>query len=89
MTAITHAPARSGALTLSDRDRLALLLADYVALLAHARAAVAAAELGEADPTGYLRDLLAERGQRPAAGASPAQLMACAMPAPRMLGGAA
>lgn len=71
----------------SDRDRLALLAADYAELLGHARAAIAAAQRGEADPTGYVRDLLAQRGQLPPAGAAPAQLLAAALPAAQ-IGGA-
>ncbi|MFI6503709.1 hypothetical protein [Nonomuraea typhae] len=55
--------------------QLSLLGAEYGELLAHARAAVAAAERGEADPVGYVRDVLAEHGQLPAAGALPARLL--------------
>lgn len=58
------------------RNRLALLRAEYAALLAAARATVAAAESGEADPAGYVRGVLAERGQLPAAGARPLHVVA-------------
>lgn len=60
----------------SDRDRLALLQATYTQLLAATRACVAAEQAGEADPVGYVRDLLADNGQLPAAGARPSQLLA-------------
>jgi anti-sigma regulatory factor (Ser/Thr protein kinase) len=62
--------------TQSDRDRLVLLGAEHAALLAAARAVFASIERGEADPLGYLRDHLAARGQLPAAGARPSQLLA-------------
>ncbi|MFC7382194.1 ATP-binding protein [Sphaerisporangium rhizosphaerae] len=61
---------------LSDHDRLVLLTAAYAELLAHARAAVAAAEQGESDPIGYVRDVLVEHGQLPPAGVRPARLLA-------------
>ena len=44
------------------RSRLALMRAEYAALLAGARAAVAAAQAGEADPLGYVRGVLEGRG---------------------------
>jgi|SRR6266536_1211817 len=58
------------------RDRLALLRAEHADLLAHARAAVAAARDGEADPAGYVRDVLAKRGQLPPGDMRPPQLLA-------------
>lgn len=62
--------------SLSTRDGLVLIEAEYGELLAHARAAVAADRAGETDPLGYIRDVLAERGQLPPAGARPTQLLA-------------
>ncbi|MFI9553156.1 hypothetical protein [Nonomuraea endophytica] len=58
------------------KAKLSLLGAEYGELLAHARAAVAAAALGEADPVGYVRDVLAEHGQLPQAGALPSHVLA-------------
>ncbi len=58
------------------RSRLALLRAEYAGLLAAARATVAAAQAGEADPAGYVRGVLAERGQLPPAGARPLHVVA-------------
>ena len=55
---------------------MALLRAEYAALLAAARATVAAAQAGEADPAGYVRGVLAERGQLPPAGARPLHVVA-------------
>ncbi|WP_433382650.1 hypothetical protein [Streptosporangium sp. CA-115845] len=63
---------------MTDHDRLALLACEHAALLACARATFAAIERQEIDPLGYLRDHLAQRGQLPAAGARPAQLLAVA-----------
>lgn len=57
-------------------QELALLKAEYAELLAHARAAVAAARVGEQAPTGYLEGHLEERGQLPAEGVSPSELLA-------------
>lgn len=57
-------------------QELALLRAEYSDLLAHARAAVAAARDGEADPTGYLTDTLHRHGQLPTAGQHPSELLA-------------
>lgn len=69
--AIAVAPApRSG------RDRSALLASEYAELLAAARASVAAAALGEADPLIHVRHVLARRGQLPLAGARPVVLLA-------------
>lgn len=59
-------------------QELSLLRADYGDLLAHARAAVAAARDGEADPLGYLRDTLAEHGQLPGPDQHPSELLAYA-----------
>lgn len=64
-----------GSPILDDRERLVLLAAAYAELLAHARAAVAAAERGESDPIGYVRDVLAGHGQLPPVGAQPARLL--------------
>ena len=44
---------------------LAIVTAEYAELLAAARAAVAAERNGDADPLGYVRGVLAERGQLP------------------------
>jgi hypothetical protein len=56
--------------------RGATLEADYMDLLAHARAAVAAARDGETDPCGYLVDALEPHGQLPPDGMHPAQILA-------------
>lgn len=58
------------------RDQLALLRAEHAALLAAARAAVAAQRAGHADPLAFVRGVLAGRGQLPADGVAPAQLLA-------------
>lgn len=50
---------------------LALLRAEYAELLGHARAAVAAARLGQAAPLTLLEGHLEERGQLPPAGIKP------------------
>jgi hypothetical protein len=68
------------------RSRLALMRAEYAALLAAARAAVAAAQAGEADPLGYVRGVLEGRGQLPAAGARPAWIVADACSAMALTG---
>jgi hypothetical protein len=47
------------------RQELALLEADHAELLAHVRAAVAAARDGQLDAIGILAGLLEERGQMP------------------------
>lgn len=60
-------------------DDLLELAAAYSALLAAARAAVAAQELGESDPVGYIRGYLADHGQLPPPGASPSRLLALAV----------
>ncbi len=53
-----------------------IVYAEYAELLAATRAAVAAERNGDADPLGYVRGLLAERGQLPAPGAVPVQVVA-------------
>jgi hypothetical protein len=58
------------------RQELALLRAEYGELLAHARAAVAAARDGEPEPTSYLLGLLEEHGQVPRPDQSPTYLAA-------------
>jgi hypothetical protein len=58
------------------RNELVLLAAAYSELLAAARASVAAAALGEADPLVYVREHLAEHGQVPPLGARPSRLLA-------------
>ncbi|MEV7012016.1 ATP-binding protein [Streptosporangium sp. NPDC051022] len=67
-TEATYAP--------TGRDELVLLQSAHTALLAAARATVAAERRGEADPVAHLRYLLAETGQLPSAGALPARLLA-------------
>ncbi len=64
----------------------ALLCADYAALIAAARASVAAADSGSADPLIYVRDLLAARGHLPQHGASPLIVLADARAALHMTG---
>jgi hypothetical protein len=56
--------------------RLRLLEAEHAGLLAHARAAIAAAYAGELDPTGYLAGHLEEHGQLPPKDLPPAALLA-------------
>uniref|UniRef100_UPI003F4905A0 hypothetical protein n=1 Tax=Sphaerisporangium sp. CA-236357 TaxID=3240030 RepID=UPI003F4905A0 len=63
---------------LPDRDRLALLQAEHAALVMAARASVAAAEQGQADPLVFVRAQLDRHGQLPPAGASPVELLAVA-----------
>jgi len=58
------------------RQRLALLRAEHRELLASARASVAAARDGLADPLAFVRLALADRGQLPPAGMSPAAALA-------------
>ena len=58
------------------RHQLALMRAEYGALLAAARAAVAAERDGEPDPLAHVRGVLAERGQLPAEDMHPRQLLA-------------
>lgn len=62
-------------------SQAALLAAEHAELLAAARATVAAAELGEADPLIHLRHTLAAHGQLPAPGDQPAHLLAQPLPA--------
>ena len=63
-------------LTSGNLSKFALLRAEHAALLAHARAAVAAALRGESTPTTYLEGYLEEHGQAPSAEISPAELLA-------------
>jgi len=60
------------------RSLLALGRAQYADLLAAARATVAAARDGEADPLYYIRDELAARGQLPPRHMHAAELLALA-----------
>lgn len=73
-TLAAAAGARTG--TGEDRTQLALTRARYAELLAAARAAVAAERNGDADPLGWIRGLLAERGQLPAPGAAARHVVA-------------
>ncbi|CNF62929.1 Uncharacterised protein [Mycobacterium tuberculosis] len=74
------------------RQEFALLSAEYAELLAHARAAVAAARDGEIDPMAHLTGFLEERGQLPPADAPASRLVAEAFArtadADRQFGGA-
>ena len=63
-----------------------MLLAGYAELLAAARAAVAAAARGDADPVGWVRGVLADRGQLPEPGARPSQVVADARSAMQLAG---
>jgi hypothetical protein len=72
-----EAAARSGA---------AVLRAGYAELLAAARAAVAAAARGDADPVAWVRGVLSDHGQLPEPGARPAQVVADARSAMRLAG---
>jgi hypothetical protein len=65
-----------GNVVAGDRTLLALTRARYAELLAAARAAVAAERSGDADPLGYVRAALAERGQLPPPGAVALQVVA-------------
>jgi anti-sigma regulatory factor (Ser/Thr protein kinase) len=67
-------------------SRLAQSVADHAALIAACRAAAAADARGDADPLTYVRELLRERGQLPAPGASPLLVLADARTAVRMAG---
>lgn len=64
----------------------ASLRAGYAELLAAARASVAAAARGDADPVGWVRGVLQERGQLPEPGARPVQVVADAQAAMRLTG---
>ncbi|MFI6889921.1 hypothetical protein [Streptosporangium canum] len=67
---------------LSHED-LVLIASQHAQLLAAARATVAAATLGEADPLIHLRHALAANGQLPQAGDRPVVLLAqCSTPMP-------
>jgi hypothetical protein len=81
MTAAAGADREAWARSMADELR-----ASYAELLAAARASVAAAARGDADPAGWVRDVLAERGQLPPEGASPARVVADARSAMRMAG---
>jgi hypothetical protein len=78
MTALT-----ASAVSLSDRDRLALLAAEHAALVTAARASVAAAALGQIDPLVFLRAQLAKHGQLPPVGARPLEVLAMTVVARR------
>jgi hypothetical protein len=58
--------------TAEVRTEYDLLRVEYAELLAHARAAVAAARLGQVAPLAFLEGHLAEHGQDPPPGAQPA-----------------
>ncbi len=64
----------------------AAVRAGYAELLAAARASVAAAARGDADPLSWVRGVLEDRGQLPAPGARPAQVVADARAAMRLTG---
>lgn len=74
------------------RQEFALLSAEYAELLAHVRAAVAAARDGEIDPIAHLTGFLEERGQLPPDGVPASRLVAQAFArtadADRRFGGA-
>jgi hypothetical protein len=63
-----------------NQTQAVLLVAEHAELLAAARAAVAAAALGQPDPLVHVRHVLAAHDQTPPPGASPAQLLAQALP---------
>lgn len=67
-------------------DRSARLSAMYAELLAAARASVAAAACGDADPVAWVRGVLGEHGQLPEPGASPVRVVADARSAMRLAG---
>ncbi|WP_242884084.1 hypothetical protein [Actinomadura litoris] len=60
----------------SLKQEFALLNAEYAELLAHVRAAVAAARDGELDLIAYLVGFLEEHGQLPPAGVPASRLVA-------------
>jgi hypothetical protein len=64
----------------------AALRAGYAELLAAARASVAAAARGDADPVAWVRGVLEDRGQLPEPGARPSQVVADARAAMRLAG---
>jgi hypothetical protein len=68
------------------RSRLAIARAEYAALLAAVRAAVAADRSGTPDPMGWVRDVLSGRGQLPLPGAVPVQVVADAAAALHLAG---
>jgi hypothetical protein len=63
-----------------------VLRAGYAELLAAARASVAAAARGDADPVAWVRGVLQDRGQLPEPGARPVQVVADARSAMRLTG---
>jgi hypothetical protein len=73
----------SGAARPADGPTDAARLAQYAELLAAARAAVAAADRGDADPAGWVRPVLEARGQLPASGTRPDKVAADAAAAMR------
>ncbi|MGC4959756.1 hypothetical protein ACLQ2P_41720 [Actinomadura citrea] len=72
MATTLHTPHTEAAL----RNEYDLLSAEYAELLAHARAAVAAARDGELAPMTHLTGFLEERGQMPPAGRAASRLLA-------------
>lgn len=75
MATTLHTP-RAEASAASLRNEFTLLSAEYAELLAHARAAVAAARDGELDPIAHLTGFLEERGQLPPDGVPATALVA-------------
>ena len=63
-----------------------VLRAGYAELLAAARASVAAAARGDANPVAWVRGVLQDRGQLPEPGARPVQVVADARSAMRLTG---
>jgi hypothetical protein len=68
------------------RSAADVLRAGYAELLAAARASVAAAARGDADPVAWIRGVLEDRGQLPAPGARPVQVVADARSAMELAG---
>jgi hypothetical protein len=68
------------------RSQRAFACAEYAGLLQAARAAVAADRAGASDPLGWVRHLLAGRGQLPAPAAVPVQVAADAAAALALAG---
>jgi hypothetical protein len=75
-----------GSVAWSCGDVDTVLRAGYAELLAAARASVAAAARGDADPVAWVRGVLQDRGQLPEPGARPVQVVADAQSAMRLTG---
>ena len=84
MTAVVDQGRLAGGREVWARSVPDVLRAGYAELLAAARAAVAAAARGDADPVAWVRGVFEDRGQLPEPGARPSQVVADARSAMRL-----